>query len=390
MKRLTLLALVGLLSPLVIASGNEPIAMPASSVKDMPGASLKTVRLVSEVEHKRRLSLIPDSADKHLQKLRGDPRLVWYDRKVLPPLYQHWRVAINATGPHIGIESIFRNESGNPTEPFGNANREFPWAATGGLREGDPVMHFVIAEKPAKMKWLTIRRDTREQDETYLDWKYADGTIFGELILVKDSEGQEYTSELRLRKKSSGEWTATAYRPFPTADDLVRNLDVLPEDDRFTIQKALRNPPVARSRLLNRHPRAIFSARSTDEYLPEISEKGVRRLLRVPFQNALGSSWRADYKDAEWPTTHAPTTQAAFHIVPKGYDAGGIEVSSKSCLRCHDTAGAHVEDIEPFRDWYGQVRGSDTIFSMHPFVLGGTSRQAIFNRDLLNVLFTME
>jgi hypothetical protein len=65
--------------------------------------------------------------------------------------------------------------------------------------------------------------------------------------------------------------------------------------------------------------------------------------------------------------THAPTTQAAWHIIPRNYDAGFIAVDQASCARCHASVNRHVDEFDYGRDWYGRVRGSDRIFSFHPF-----------------------
>jgi hypothetical protein len=109
-------------------------------------------------------------------------------------------------------------------------------------------------------------------------------------------------------------------------------------------------------------------------------------LTETVFKSALGSSWYTDRKQVH---TVAPTTDAAFHIVPARYDAGFIEVDQVSCMRCHDTVNRHVNDFNFGRDWYGRVRGSDGIFSIHPFDPGcisynGTSVPARLNQSLMH------
>src|SRR5262245_12467324 len=66
-------------------------------------------------------SLLPHSADEVLDRLRADPRLVFYDDQVMPTCYQDWTSAGVAT-----LQSPSYNVSARP-DPFGNANREFPW-----------------------------------------------------------------------------------------------------------------------------------------------------------------------------------------------------------------------------------------------------------------------
>jgi hypothetical protein len=87
-------------------------------------------------------------------------------------------------------------------------------------------------------------------------------------------------------------------------------------------------------------------------------------LTQTVFRSALGEVWRRSPGGVR---VCAPTTEAEFHIVPAKYDAGFVDADSISCMRCHDTVGRHVRDFQPARDWYGRVRGSDAIFSFHPF-----------------------
>ena len=36
-------------------------------------------------------------------------------------------------------------------------------------------------------------------------------------------------------------------------------------------------------------------------------------------------------------------------------------------MRCHNTTNESVRNFDAGRDWYGRIRGSDGIFSFHPF-----------------------
>lgn len=356
--------------------------------------SAEKIQLVSDREHRNRLALIPSSTDKRLDKIKADERLIFYDKDTTPPVFQHWEPAtLNSGGVNaFGLVSTKINISANPSEPFGNANREFPWVATVGIREDQPVRHFVIMPAPARLEWVTQRRDMR-YDETYLKWTYAPGTVFGEIIcVIHPINGAFYATEIRLRTKGEKGWTATAYRPFPTKDDLLAVLDEpgVPAADRAILKAALASPTQKVTRMKNRHRNrgkdvVLFDATGTWEYLPEISPAATAVLLDRPFSNALGSEWRRTD-----PPTHAPTTSSAFHIVPRDYNAACVEVSTTSCNRCHETALRPAEDVETFRDWYGRVRGSDTIFSFHPFdpVVASrpntTDRRAIFHKLFLD------
>jgi hypothetical protein len=55
-------------------------------------------------------------------------------------------------------------------------------------------------------------------------------------------------------------------------------------------------------------------------------------------------------------------------------------------MRCHETVNHNVQEFEPGRDWYGRIRGSDGIFSFHPFSRGSIS----FNGSPVSVSMNSE
>jgi hypothetical protein len=96
----------------------------------------------------------------------------------------------------------------------------------------------------------------------------------------------------------------------------------------------------------------------------------VKLLTETEYRSARDTVWRSDEDGL---ATAAPTTQASFHIVPARYDGGFVPVNRESCARCHETVSQHVNRFQPGRDWYGRIRGSDGIFSFHPFALSSIS-----------------
>jgi hypothetical protein len=143
------------------------------------------------------------------------------------------------------------------------------------------------------------------------------------------------------------------WKQSPTLAKLVSHL----KEDRALPQR----------RLVDNHPqrRVIDQTMGVDTLPPINDEKLVIELLTTtPFTSAQGEIWR---KGTNATFTNAPTANAPVHIVPGGYDGGFIEVDQHSCMRCHQTANQHVRNFDFGRDWYGRVRGSDGIFSWHPF-----------------------
>ena len=119
--------------------------------------------------------------------------------------------------------------------------------------------------------------------------------------------------------------------------------------------------------------------------LPGISKEKADILFndRI-FRSALGATWT---KAVDSPSI--PTLNEGHGIMPINYDGDFIEVSSKSCARCHDTVNTHVRNFDFRRDWYGKIRGSDGIFSFSIFDPSCISDNGIgqgvkINQELLN------
>jgi hypothetical protein len=172
------------------------------------------------------------------------------------------------------------------------------------------------------------------------------------------------------------------FRPFPTAEDLAEGIQQARPDWRqrpnlVRLMMHLQSPIImTRHRLAASHPRQAFAQSMGVDVLPPIEDDRlvVELLTGTVFRSALDTAWR---NNSNGLFTCAPTTNASFHIVPPRYDAGFVEVDPVSCMRCHETVGQHAQSFEFGRDWYGRVRGSDGIFSFHPFSLGSISFNGI-------------
>jgi hypothetical protein len=322
------------------------------------------LRLVNDRTHKLYLSYWPKSHDPWLNDLR-DKDVVFYDDQVMPPAYQAW------DGMLLGIHSPKYNISADRDrgEPFGNANREFPWGAPAGLHDSPnfKAFRFVVFSEGKSIVWWRQQLPRDNSPGTYV-WRYPAGTTFGEILLVSDGQGQDWTFELRTRTRTNKGWTMNAFRPFTTHAELAARIKELEPNwaERPALVKIVNGEAVReeRLRLVNHHDLVTFDATALETHLPAIDKALVRKLLDTPFKSALGQEWKTG---ADGTQAFAPTTTADFHIVPKNYRGGFVEVSSKSCMRCHDTTLKHAGDFREPRDWYGRVRGSDNIFSFHIF-----------------------
>jgi hypothetical protein len=116
-------------------------------------------------------------------------------------------------------------------------------------------------------------------------------------------------------------------------------------------------------RIKNRHPLAIVDTTAVYHALPDLPELTVLRVLESPMKPVNGAYiTRGGYKG------YAPTrNRMGFSVVPQDYSAAFSKPSAKSCNQCHNTTLLHADAIQPRRDWYGHVRGADSVFSYHEF-----------------------
>lgn len=300
-------------------------------------------RLISKERHEILSSHIPDSKDGILQKIKNDKRLLIYTDKEMPKAYQDWHA-----GALHGIHSPSYNISAaKPQEKFGNPNVEFPWGKPAGteLVSDDNISSFKFLLIPKDESIQITRKYLSGDSRPSYTWQYPKGTIVGEVLQIY-YEDMYYTFEVRIRKKDQNEWKSNAYRPFATLKEFAKFC----KDNNH--QLYYHDKRIAQSH-------KIFEGDVVTTSLEEVPTNLVKKALKQDFVNVLGQEWHNE--------AHAATTNVNFHIVPKNYQAATIAVSSNSCMRCHETTLKHASDLEPFRDWYGRVRGSDGIFSFHPF-----------------------
>ena len=329
-------------------------------------------RLMSAAKEARLRKLLPKLDDDAMQALLDDPRLILYTEEEMPRCHQDW------DGSLPGLHSPYYNISANGGERFGNGNREFPWGTPAGTHRATGIysFRFLYLPQDAKGKTLPVvyyRKQLRGDTTQGYAWMYPAGTVFGEVLCLNASGGTAAAFELRVRKRDKVSWDVDVFRPFPTAESLAGRIEELRPEWSSTpalaklVSHLTEARPLPLGRLVDNHPsqRVIDQAMGVDSLPPIQDDKLVLELLTTtPFASAHGEVWR---KGTNATFTSAPTTEAGFHIVPAKYDAGFIEVDQHSCMRCHRTANQHVRNFDFGRDWYGRVRGSDGIFSWHPF-----------------------
>lgn len=307
---------------------------------------------------------LPLTRDETLLKLYSK-NLIMYTDKEVPPAYQFdfFNTLRNCLHSTATDPSIAAFESGHrPGQP----NLEFPWKTPGGVHRCQNVTTIKFVHLPdAITYWYeNMKKESHPQVAVGVRWEYPEGTVFGEILRLKDADDEPYTFELRTRTKSKGQWLANLYRPFTTRQEFVMACQA----EGVTVGPA----KLSVETLKNPHPQEVISRQAVVDVLPDLKEELVKKFLQRPFVSALGQAW-ISHDGLEG---HAPTSKSLFHIVPKDYDGAFLAVNSKACMACHEGVLKHADDFELRRDWYGRVRGSDGIFSFHPFEPGcvGDSR----------------
>lgn len=319
-------------------------------------------RLVSAERHEILKSHIPDSNDGVLARIRIDPRLIIYTEKEMPKAYQDFAGALP------GIHSPSYNISADkPRELYGNPNVEFPWGSPAGAElvpdEYFSTFKFLLLPKDRSIR--ISRKYLPGDSRPSYTWTFPDGAVVGEVLQLYHKE-RYYTFEVRVRNKSEGRWRVASYRPFDNFE-------------KFKAFCVLNGESVKVETHRVRQSHQLFEGDVETTMLGSISEDLVKKALSRTFTNVHGKEWVAG--------AYAPTTNEAFHIVPKRFQAATVEVGSKSCMRCHESTLKHASDFDFRRDWYGRVRGSDGVFSFHPFDPSCISYSGIYQGETIRKSF---
>ncbi len=338
---------------------------------DRVSAKSQPFRLMTAERDSAFRRLLPEVDDPNLQEKFEDPRLILYTEREMPQAYQDWSTMLP------GVHSPTYNISADGGEPFGNGNREFPWSTPAGTHRTSNVSTF-------KFLWLPEDENGRVQPVVWYRkrlpgdnsagyaWLFPVGALVGEVLYMTGADGRAYTFEVRVRNREEGAWGVDVFRPFPEAESLAQAIkDRRPawEDDNELVALVSHlesNTALPKQTLRDSQPgKAVFRQQMGVDSLPPINDGLAAELLGgTQFKSVLAEYWRIDEAGL---VTFAPTTEDSFHVIPQNYDGGFVQPDRDSCIRCHETVAASVRDFNFSRDWYGRIRGSDGIFSFHPF-----------------------
>lgn len=211
-----------------------------------------------------------------------------------------------------------------------NVNSLSPWEAPGGL-QFSPKDQWrnataVLFGGPVKVYHEPndkIFNGSNFQRQERAKWKFADGTIFADMLIRTYPDGTEHAFEIRLREKHDGKWDdGISFRPYASVDDLPEGTEFWP--NQWTNFASLNNFGVGK---------LTFGA----NHLPPAT--------KLPAGKFTASRVVATAND-----DHS--------FVPKDFQG-----NMTRCANCHDQAG------KPTTYAAKAVRGDDTILSWYPWTL---------------------
>ncbi len=325
---------------------------------------------------------MPKFAFQRLNSIVTSSDTLWYDKTTMIGTYQD--TVGHGQGAPIGMRR--NGEGAGLIVPQGRKlfsadgkTWSFPFAHTAGTDRSSNLqvvnfMHLPRAEGTLQPVVYWIINDRRTRGGLGLlqwRWMYPRGTVFGEMLFNKTSDGQLLPTELRTRERQLVGWSTNVYRPFSNAAALSiaikqRRPNWQQLDNLNRVIQSLESDASLKPLRMNSDGfPGTFRAEGFQDELPDFGdEELVKELLRnTPFVSVYGEAW----KESGERRAFAPTSTARLSIVPNQYEAGILEMRDNSCQRCHQDAQRRVEDFAPAAILYGDIWGSDDIFSFHPF-----------------------
>jgi hypothetical protein len=317
-------------------------------------------------------AMVPPVADTEVDDTILSPDTVWYDATAIVPGYQDSMGSPVGFRPNtIDADLINTAVPGGWQRLFERKGRfHFPFA-TGGADRSDNFVKFNFFRLPRRNGALLPVVYTRLSWSRW-QWLFPVGTVLGEVLAVRFTDGSLKVFELRTRHRHLDRWENRVFRPFPTSDDLAyavreRRPDWYLRPNLFTYVEHLRSPNTLEpARLQTRFFPGTFTTQ--DGHLDVLPDLGDPELAKELLSDRVFRPVdRTPWKTAGSARTYAASTNSRDNVVPRFYDGGLIEVNDESCRRCHQDAGRAIGEFYPELVLYGELWGEDETFSWHPF-----------------------
>lgn len=326
------------------------------------GTAQAQVQLMSPEKEARLRSYIPKLEDNPALQAKIDQAILYTDEEI-PPAYQFQPLSGGRGVPYTVFFSPKHRH--NNIDKYTQANSEFPWADPGGLNHVDQskVSEFRFIwfpyDQSGRVLPAVVYRDSLEKSDAVnmpvptqgWRWIYPVGTIVGEVLLKKFSDGTWAAYEVRMRLRESDGWDVEVYRRVANVTELRQ---VSPDADWGSAV-------VVNREMVDRfHEQSAFKRSGAAIVLPRIPQ-AKSLLLSGSFKAVGGTNAGKSMYEVQ-----AFTANDDDNIVPAGYNGEYLGTTAQTCANCHQHTLKHADFFDSGRDWYGYVRGSDGIFSFHP------------------------
>jgi hypothetical protein len=362
------------------AGGSDDAGPPVDTSVDLPLGAVRPVDIMPLDRLGMVASRLPQVGDPALKAILESSDTMWYDRYSIIPGYQ------DSYGDNINFPVGMRPNTIDPGliavagghdfifEKVGLFH--FPFGNPAGAKNDAFVVDFwhVPRQAGALLPVVWWKRQPTSWHRR-IEWMFPRDTVLGEVLFKVADGGEWYPFEIRTRTRRVDGWSVNVFRPFRTAEELAVALEQKRQQqpswataaDVTALIAHLRNAGTLQaSRLAATHFEGTFPAMdgATDS-LPGLADATILQqlLMETPFRSAKGFVW----KQSGALKTYAATTDAAFSIVPRGYNAGFLSVDDETCGRCHRDAARPFRDFYPSIMLYGELWGEDESFSWHPF-----------------------
>ena len=342
----------------------------------MPASQLATVK-----------AALPKVGWPRLASVFGDANTYWYDSASMLPSYQetgspgggardnaHWHDLIANTGtsdpntnPEVGAAAIYDEV---------NDHWKFPFAGTAGVDDSTNVATADFLNLPVDSTGTIVPVPISIQSDalhTWWTWEFPNGTIVGEVLFITNGLAL-LPCEVRVRQRFPAGWATNVFRPFPEASAL--SAAIQSARPNWASTPALSALVAQLEGTTGFTPLTLTATGLTGTFdqsgyldpLPEFGDDALveQLLTTTTFVAAYDAVWRQS-ADQSQQAFAAASSSTSLSIVPNNYQAGIVQVNETSCTRCHAQTGAELANWYPGLTLYGDVWGTDNVFSFHVF-----------------------
>ena len=356
-------------------------ATPSASPPAAEPSSTPVTQLLDAATLAMYKAALPKVGWTRLAKILQSPSTLFWDKATIPQAYQDtvgdgsslpFGARLNSEGSSLIVpegRKLFSADGTTFSYPFGHT------AGADASTNAFIVNFMSLPAQNGKLMPIAYRVETTSVSGLPVkrwNWSFPRGTIVGEIIMIRDGSAL-ITSEIRVRERFSDSWATDAFRPFPTAGTLaaaikrkkpawqgaanLKTLVTALEDSASLTAKQIDSPSFANLVTLQGTVDAPLPAAGDDALVRDL-------LTTTTFVGAYGTAWKSSGAQRSFGAT-GPSS--GLSVVPTKFDLGLLEVRESTCTKCHNQGGYFIGDLVDQAILYGDVWGTDRIFSFHPF-----------------------